>query len=157
MGTKARPAVPAILDVLHDPKSYMRVRAATTLIEMDVQSKAALATLRQELKAEDAADRASAASVIGYLVDPPEILGTFCWGPGPPPRVARPWVGKRTLPALVAALGDPNAKVRTEVANTLGIIGHDAARAVPALRKAVKDPDVAVREAVARAIRKVKP
>jgi HEAT repeat protein len=157
MGAKARPAVPAILDALRDPKSFIRVEAAATLIHLNAQSKAAVRTLTEELKAEEGADRAWAARVIGQLVSPEEVLGTCCWGPDPPPRVARPWVGKRTLPALVKALEDREPKVRAQAAHTLGLIGHAAKPAAPALAQALTDEDAAVREAAVRSLKRVDP
>jgi HEAT repeat protein len=157
MGAKARPAVPAILDALRDPKSSIRLEAAATLIHLNVQSKAAVRALSEELKAEDGAARARAARVIGQLVAPPEVLGTSCWGPGSPPRVARPWVGKQTLPVLVKVLEDQEPKVRAEAAHTLGLIGHTAKPAAPALTRALRDEDAAVREAAVWSLRRVDP
>jgi hypothetical protein len=155
MGAQARPAVPAILAALQDPESRIRVKAAATLIHMDVQSKAAIRTLKEELNAPAAADRAYAAGTIGQLVDPPEELGTSCWGPDPPPQVARPWVGKRLLPPLVEALEDPDENVRAQAAITLGLIGPEAKVALPALTRALKDPEGGVQNAASQAIRKL--
>jgi hypothetical protein len=155
MGSKAKPAAPAIREALSDPKSFIRLEAAATLIDMNVPSPAAVETLRKELKAKDAIDRVWAASTIGQLIQPQEYLGTCCWGPDPPPRVARPWVGKRTLPALIEALGDEDPKVRAQVARTLGLIGPGAKAAVPALTKALKDEESAVREAAKQSLRKI--
>jgi hypothetical protein len=92
MGRPARKAGPAIVGALRDPKGAVRVRAAMTLIQLDVQARAAIAALREELVSQDAADRARAGSAIEDLADPPEHLGTSCWGPDPLPRIARPWV-----------------------------------------------------------------
>jgi HEAT repeat protein len=122
MSPKAKSAVPAILEVLNDPKSFIRVKAAATLIHMNVQSQAAVGALRKELKAKNATDRASAVRIIGELVEPPDVLVISCWGPGLPPRVARPWIGKQILPALKEALRDQDPKVRAEVAHTLRLI-----------------------------------
>jgi hypothetical protein len=126
MGVPARSAAPAILQALHDPKGSIRVEAAKTLISLNARTEAAVRALIAELKAEDASDRARAAEAIRKLVEPPEELGVSCWGPDPPPRIARPWVGKSTWPALVQALEDQEPDVRVQAARTLGRMGHDA-------------------------------
>jgi HEAT repeat protein len=120
MSARARGAVPAILAALNDSKSSIRVEAAATLIRMNVRSKAALGALTAELNAEEATSRARAAQALGDLIDPPAVdLGTNCWGPSPPPRIARPWVGKLALPALVGAQNDPDPAVRAAAAQAL--------------------------------------
>lgn len=155
MGAKAKSAVPAILAILNNSKSSIRVDAAATLIHMNVQSQDAIRTLQKELKSEDAMTRAHVARTIGELVQPSEILGTSCWGPDPPPRVARPWVGKRTLPALVEALRDQTPRVRMMAAHTLGLLGPDARSAIPVLTKALTDEDKAVRDSAEEAIQRI--
>src|SRR5262249_12094681 len=108
MGARAKVAVPAVVEALNDPIGSIRGEAAATLIHMNAESKAAVGALIAELKAEDAVSRARAAQVIGDLIDPPTVdLGTNCWGPSPPPRIARPWIGKLTFSALVEARKDP--------------------------------------------------
>ncbi len=155
MGSKAKPAAPAVLAALNDPESSIRVEAAATLVHMNVHSQAALRALRKELKAEDATAREQAARTIGELVKPPVFLGSCCWGPDPPP-VARPWVGKQTLPAQVEALRDQAPSVRTQVAHTLGLLGPDAKPAVAALaKKALRDKEKAVREAAEQALQRI--
>jgi HEAT repeat protein len=157
MGPKARPAVPAILAVLNDPKSQLRVWAAATLIHIGVETDAAVHTLMTELQGKDAAARAGAAWTIGDLVNPEEWLGTDCWGPGPPPRVPRPWLGKLAWPALLKALKDPAAEVRSAAAYSLGRIGADAKADVPALTGALEDKEADVREAAGIALGDVGP
>lgn len=111
MGTKAMSAVPAIVETLNDPKISIRIEAATTLIEMNMQLKTAIMALMKELKAEAASSRAIAARAIERLVDPP-VYHASCWGPDPPPRIARPWVGDQLSHALLVALHDPISEVR---------------------------------------------
>jgi hypothetical protein len=119
MGPKAKNAVPAIVRALDDPTVAIRLQAATTLIQMDVRSKVAVGALTKELTAVEATSRGRAAQAIAYLVDPPEDHSTHCWGPSPPPRIARPWVGQLALPALVEAEKDPDAAVRAAAAQAL--------------------------------------
>jgi hypothetical protein len=156
MGAKARSAVPVVLEALHDPRCSIRLEAAATLIHLHAQKDVAVRALVDELKAKDAGDRVRAAGTIGRLVRPLAALGTSCWGPDPPPQIARPWVGRRTLPALVEALGDREPKVRAQAAQIIGLIGRDGISAAPALAKALKDEDATVRAAAARSLKKVK-
>jgi hypothetical protein len=100
MDTKAKRAVPAMVEALQDPKSSIRVQAAVTLIQMNVQARTAIRALAKELQSQDAAARAQAFAAVEALVDPPEILDYSCWGPGPPPRIARPWVRAAVAQAM---------------------------------------------------------
>jgi HEAT repeat protein len=59
------------------------------------------------------------------------------------------------VPALVAALKDPNKPVRRDAAAALANIGPAAAGAVPDLIAALKDPDEIVRQRVADALGRV--
>ena len=59
------------------------------------------------------------------------------------------------VPALVAALKDPNKPVRRGAADALANIGPAAAGAVPALVAALKDPDEIVRQHAADALRSI--
>jgi HEAT repeat protein len=155
MGPRARRGVPAILEALKDPKSSIRLEAARTLLLLNVRVNAAIRALLEELKAGNATARARAASVIADLVAPPQVICVSCWGPDPPPRIARPWVGLRTLPGLVAALADREPKVRAQAAQTVGLIGGGARAAGPPLLRALKDEDASVRQAAAQALQRV--
>src|SRR6516162_9321846 len=56
---------------------------------------------------------------------------------------------KEAVPALVAALKDPDGGVRRIAIGVLGMIGLGAKEAVPALIAALKDPDAGVRRSAA--------
>jgi HEAT repeat protein len=157
LGPKAKRAVPVILGALRDPKSTIRVEAATTLIHMNARMEEAVRALTKELTAQDARARARAAAAIGDLAAPPEWIFISCWGPDPPPHVVRPWVGKRALPALVEALRDKEPQVRAAAAHTVVRIGPSAISAVSALTSAVRDSDAAVREAATQALKRIDP
>jgi len=62
--------------------------------------------------------------------------------------------GKAAVPALVEALGDPEAQVRREAAKALGHIKD--ARAVPKVLAALRDPDANVRLYAAYALGEIK-
>src|SRR5436190_876209 len=64
-------------------------------------------------------------------------------------------VAKDAVPALAAALKDPDAGVRVRVAGTLAEIGPAAQAAAVALRDAAKDRDPGVRAAAAAALKKI--
>jgi hypothetical protein len=119
MGPSAKSAVPAIVGALDDPKASIRLQAATTLIQMNIQSHVAVGALTKELTSDDATSRERAAHLIAELIDPPEDLSTHCWGPDPPPRIARPWVGRLALAALLEAENDRDAAVRAAAAQAL--------------------------------------
>ena len=61
------------------------------------------------------------------------------------------------LPALQHAVDDTDAEVRCRAANTLALIGKDAAAAAPTLARLLSDPERAVRWAAAWAMEKCSP
>jgi hypothetical protein len=99
MGSEAKGAVPALVGALQDPKASIRVEAAVTLIHLNVQARAAVRALTTELKSANAGSRARAATAVKQLVNPPPEEFS-CWGPGPPPRIARPWVSRAVEQAI---------------------------------------------------------
>ena len=66
-------------------------------------------------------------------------------------------IGAEAVPALIAALRDPDAPVRLQAARALSRIGPEAAPAVPALTAALSDHDVLVRRNAARALGQIGP
>jgi HEAT repeat protein len=65
------------------------------------------------------------------------------------------YVGKDIVPELIAALGHPSALVRLQAARALGFIGEEASTALDALRQRYHDPDPAVRAAAEAAIKAI--
>jgi HEAT repeat protein len=63
-------------------------------------------------------------------------------------------IGRPAVPGLAMLLKDPDARVRERIAQTLGLIGGDAARS--ALEPTTKDPDVAVARAAERGIARIR-
>ena len=63
-------------------------------------------------------------------------------------------IGRPVVPGLASRLKDPDARVRERIAQTLGLIGGDEARA--ALEPTTKDPEVAVARAAERAIARIR-
>jgi hypothetical protein len=62
---------------------------------------------------------------------------------------------KSAVPALTAALKDPNKNVRVGAAYALAKIGPDARPAIPKLREALKDRDLDVRAGAAYALKEL--
>lgn len=65
-------------------------------------------------------------------------------------------MGPRAVPALTTELGNPNPRIRQNVATTLGYLGAAAREAVPALQQAAKDADRDVAAAAQRALQEIK-
>jgi HEAT repeat protein len=70
---------------------------------------------------------------------------------------SRPPYQGRSVAELERMLGDPDAKVQTQGAYGLGLLGEKAVQAVPALAKALKAKDVLVRQQAAGALGQVGP
>jgi HEAT repeat protein len=65
--------------------------------------------------------------------------------------------GESVIPALLKALHDQDAKVRTEAADSIGRLGPMAKIAVPSLLSAIDDNDESVRQSAALALCAVDP
>ena len=63
----------------------------------------------------------------------------------------------KVVPALIAALRDPESHVRRGAALRLGLFGEQATDAIGALQKAQKDGDARVREAATKALSRIDP
>jgi HEAT repeat protein len=154
LGTKAKPAVPAIVEMLKHPEWSIKLEAARTLIDIDAETKVAVQTLTDAFQAKDAKVRAHAAGMIGEIVNPP-FEWPSCWGPGPRPRTPRPAIGKQAVLLLSEALQDDAEEVRCRAATSLGRIGADAKAAVPALLNALEDKSQEVRKSAAEALQRI--
>ena len=128
MGRKAKPAVPALVKLLKHPDGSLRIRVAWTLIDLNAETDAAFQALVEALEAADPEVRAEAARAIRDIADPPGIIGSSCWGPGPRPQTPRPAIGRRAVPALKKALKDQDPAVRKAAAESLHAINALAPR-----------------------------
>ncbi len=117
-------AVPALLELLHDPLIGIRAAAAQALGK--IGDEAATEQLVQVLNDEIAFMRQSAAEALGKIGDPSAV------------------------PALVRALDEWSPDVRQAAANALGQIGD--ASAVPQLLEVLHDERMGARGAAARAL-----
>jgi HEAT repeat protein len=114
--------VPALAVALNDDDDAVRLLAEAGLRRMHVSQEKALQRCGQQLKDCSCAETA---------------LRRF---------------GPRALPALLDALGAPDAATRARAARTLSSIGEAAAPAVPELSQALRDADLEVRLAAAKAV-----
>jgi HEAT repeat protein len=157
LGKRAAPAIPAIKKVLQHDDGHLRIEAARTLLDLEVDTELAIAAIRQATKAKDAEVRAHAVRVIGNIANPPIVFVISCWGPGPRPDRAYPAIGKPAIPELCDALNDPVWKVRAGAAYSLGRIGNQAAPVVPGLVLALKDKESPVAQTAAKALKELGP
>src|SRR5205085_171038 len=105
--------------------------------------------------------RQSAADVLAGLGEPGAEALVGCLGDRERRRLAEPALvrmGPAALPALEAALENPDAQVRGAAAGVLGDLGPAAAPAVPALAKRLAAPDhKEMRQAAAVALGQIGP
>jgi hypothetical protein len=163
LGAEARPAVPALVEVLFnnpdnteaslalvaigpeaipplmqaltngDPK--IRTVAVITLGGMSFDADGVVPVLIKSLKDEDRSVRFSAALSLGEF----------------------PQKSAAIVPALTASLEDKDAKVRTSAIYALSCFGREAQMASSAIQKALNDPNNSVRRAAAKALKKIDP
>lgn len=133
-GPEARPAIPALLEMLKAKDARVRLNAARTLGKIKADAVGAVPDLiTMALKDEDPKAREHAAEALGDI------------GPA----------ASEGVPALIeVVMKDKVARVRRDAARSLGQIGPPAALpAVPALKGLLKDEDKEVREFAAKALR----
>jgi HEAT repeat protein len=139
LGPAAREALPALTQVAEDlswPDRYLAVRA---LGEIPASSEKAIQVLIQRLENDpEERVRAAAARSLGKIsAKVPE---------------SRP----KILPALLAATGDSDPTVIAEVAEALGLAGHDSPEVRKALEKLAGAQDFVVRQAAEEALKNLK-
>jgi HEAT repeat protein len=143
MGPEARAAVPALTELLKDPRllSY-RPSYAWTLFKIDrAAAGVAVAALLEVLDGKVHPTRLSAKA---FSVARHEAMSTLG-------QVG----GKDAVGALANALADADPAIRQEAAKALGTMGAPAREAVPSLRKALADPEEAVRSQAMSALEKI--
>jgi HEAT repeat protein len=138
MGSRAKAAIPALIECLTDEKMILLPggciysahpdhSAATALVNI---GEPALPALIGALDAKQASVRRHAADALWYF------------GPKAKPAVE----------SLIRRLRDPEAEVRCKAANALGWIAPDGKEAVPSLEELLKDRNSNVRRAAAAAL-----
>ena len=152
---------------LDDPEPAARLRAADDLAAL--HAPAAVPALAARLRDEDEAVRLNAAYALGAqgaidtLMDALRCEAAVRWQSNldrgdftDPGQLDAPYglaaAGATAVPALQAALSDPDGPVRAAAATALGCIGHSAAPAMGALAQALADDDEWVRRHAADAL-----
>jgi len=128
IGPDARPAVPALIEVLNDPDESLRSEGAVALGSIGPNAGAAVPALVRAIKdcpVETLADQAALA------------LGQ---------------IGSEAVRALIEALHDHDGDVRRHAATALGGVGTKAAAAIPDLLPTLSDSDEEIRTAAAEAL-----
>jgi HEAT repeat protein len=132
---KAEVSVAALIELTKDrsqPYYYLR-KPAEFLGAIGPPARAAVPRLREMLKEEDPAVRASAALALWQIDGEAEAA----------------------LPALVAALKDDDPRTRQHAAWALGVVGPGAKAVTPPLKELLLDKEAAVRHAAAEALAKI--
>ncbi len=130
MGPRAKPAVPALANLLVDPAYGSQ--AAQALGAIGPEAKPAIPALVEAIKREQG-KRSGTGS------DTPSILS---WQAGR----ALTKIGPASIPQLLILLEHDDRYVRMTAVNALGNLGPQAKDAVPALNEALNDEDELVRQ-----------
>src|SRR5262245_29306857 len=153
MGVYAKEATPALLAAAKDPDPEVRAAVDQALGRTSQGTQDAVPVLVEALEDTDAAARAAAAKSLAEIWTAAVAPAPAEAGPkGRPNQVAakRPPVqrdpaftaaAKSAIPALTAALGDADARVRAHAAEALAVTGPLAQAAVDALLPLLKDAD----------------
>ena len=124
-------AQPALVEALKDERLLKDIVGPLTKIGAP-----AVPALIDTLKGDDRDGRAGAAWALLRIAE----------------TQARPLVILPALPTLVAALDDPNPKVRDWSARAIGTLGVDGREAAPQLVRLLQDPDRSVRDSAGRSL-----
>jgi HEAT repeat protein len=156
-----RGAVPLLAAATHGQDDKVRVAALAILNRLGPDAADALPVLRSLVTStEEPAIRSAAESAIKSITVIDDLKAK-----DPDARVAAAgtlgllgWAATPHLPALIAALADPEAKVRAAAAQAFGALGDSSTPAVPPLAaKLSDDPDAGVRAAIVTALEAIAP
>jgi HEAT repeat protein len=150
-------AVQALVNALHDPERKVRTVAASALVQLGAQARAAVPGLLDNLEVPDLELQTQAFTALMAIGSPGDTklldaLGKASANGG----WARPR-GKEAVPSLLRALADPNPTERLGAVLALGQLGPDAKAAVAFLAMRLTDPNRSVRAATALALTVIDP
>ena len=131
-GSKAKVAVPALIDMLDDPNEYVRINSAAALLVIDPTNKQAAPVLVEGI---EKSKNLHLQRVAAYKLDK---------------------FGSPSVPDLIKLATHDNAGVRRIAIYGLHRIGPAAKAAIPILTKALTDENQDVRQAAKKALSTVK-
>ncbi len=167
LGQMGHEAVPYLTELLSDPDSKLRQRAASTLGSFNLRAVESLPYLLDALDDKEIQVRLAALSSIGYIGSPDDIviakLIELLGDRESRIRSSAAYALSRFGPlsadavgALIITLQDKRSeRVRRNSASALGEIGPLASEAVPVLLQALDDEDEEVRDNVIEALPKI--
>lgn len=162
LGTRAAEAIPDVANALREPDF-----APEAALALSYMGSAAVPTLREAIKSDQAVVRREALRSLGKLrerasIDPQIVVPLLLESlndPDPSVRnVAVTYLGivrdspEKEVAGLITALEDPEAAVREAAAIALSAYGLLAEPAIPALKKAASDPDEDVKREAGRTL-----
>jgi HEAT repeat protein len=162
LGARAAEAIPDVAIALQEPEL-----APEAALALSFMGSAAVPSLREAIKGDDAVVRREALRSLGKLrerasIDPQIVVPLLLEAvndPDPSVRnVAVTYLGivrdspEKEVAGLIKALADPEATVRQAAAEALSAYGSLAEPAIPALKKAANDPDDDVKREAGRTL-----
>jgi HEAT repeat protein len=127
----AETLMPFLIKCLSDTDPRMRTAAVRELVRYGPEARPAVPALVR-LLGDPSSDAQGNANVTLYYIGP-----------------------KDSLPALIAAVNDPNPVVRDNAIHGISMFGADAQPALPVLNAALNDPDPKIRERAAIALKQI--
>jgi len=148
MGTNAVPAIPALLDALHDRDVRVSMSAAMVLGQVAPDSLTGLIATLDDSKTSARHAAMTGLTQIGFRTAPavPKLVSLLRSSTDRArARLALEAIGKPAVPSLIELLDDSSEEMRLEAIGTLGTIGALARAAIPALTTLVQDRSQNVR------------
>ncbi len=172
MGAKAEPVVPALAALLQDDEDDTRREAAIALAKIGPAAKAAVPELIRLVQTPEGPAVYAACYALGRIgpaaIEAKPALSQALAGKDETLSAIAAWAlaqidpkctvtAPKSVPVLVRALSDHDARIRQQAAAALQCLGTLAKEALPALEKATQDENEQVRAAAQQAIRSIRP